>query len=157
VSGPVPIIRRAIAADSAAIADLWLRSWAVALPTVTRAHDDDDVRAYTRDVLVPNHATWVMVLQPHRPEAVVGFMVLGDGWIEQLYLEPDYFGRRLGGDFVELAKEQCPGGLQLWTFAVNAPARRFYARQGFVEVEETDGAGNEEREPDVRLVWHPQT
>jgi GNAT superfamily N-acetyltransferase len=98
-----------------------------------------------------------VVLEPHSPEAVVGFMVLGDGWIEQLYLEPEYIGRGLGADFVAFAKEQRPTGLQLWTFAVNASARRFYARQGFAEVEETDGATNEEREPDVRLVWHPQT
>jgi len=157
VARPVPLIRRAIPADAAAIANLWLRSWAAALPTVTRAHADDDVREYTRDVLVPTHETWVMVLEPLSQEALVGFMVLGDGWIEQLYLEPDYIGRGLGVDLVDLAKEQCPDGLQLWTFAVNAPARRFYGRQGFVEVEETDGAGNEERAPDVRLVWHPQT
>ena len=32
-------------------------------------------------------------------------------------------------------------------------AQRCYERQGFVAVERTDGAGNEEREPDVRLVW----
>ncbi len=150
-------MRRATAADAAGIADLWLRSWALALPTVTRAHDDDDVRAYTRDVLVPDHATWVMVLEPSSPEAVVGFMVLGDGWIEQLYLEPEHVGRRLGDHFVELAKIECPRGLQLWTFAVNAAARRFYARHGFVEVEQTAGAGNEEREADVRLVWRPPT
>jgi len=34
-------------------------------------------------------------------------------------------------------------------------ARRFYGREGFVEVEHTDGAGNEEGEPDVRLEWRP--
>ena len=157
MSRVVPIIRRATAADAATVADLWLRSWALALPTVTRAHDDDDVRAYTREVLLPNHATWVMVLGPDSPEAVVGFIVLGDGWIEQLYLEPDHVGRRLGDHFVELAKVECPGGLHVWTFAVNAAARRFYARHGFVEVEQTDGTGNEEREPDVRLVWRPPT
>ena len=32
-------------------------------------------------------------------------------------------------------------------------ARRFYAREGFVEVDWTDGAGNEEHEPDVRCRW----
>jgi hypothetical protein len=35
------------------------------------------------------------------------------------------------------------------------PARRFYERHGFVAVEHTDGAGNEEREPDVRFLWRP--
>ena len=31
--------------------------------------------------------------------------------------------------------------------------RAFYAREGFVEVDWTDGAGNEEHEPDVRCRW----
>ena len=31
----------------------------------------------------------------------------------------------------------------LWCFAENAAARAFYEAQGFVVVEETDGAGNE--------------
>jgi hypothetical protein len=43
----------------------------------------------------------------------------------------------------------------LWTFQVNGPARRFYERHGFVEVAQTDGSGNEEAEPDVRLEWTP--
>jgi hypothetical protein len=34
---------------------------------------------------------------------------------------------------------------------------RFYQRHGFVPVERTDGAGNEEREPDVRYQWRPVT
>ena len=38
---------------------------------------------------------------------------------------------------------------------MNEPARRFYRRHGFVEVGRTDGARNEEREPDVRLAWEP--
>jgi len=37
---------------------------------------------------------------------------------------------------------------------VNGPAQRLYERHGFVAVERTDGAGNEECEPDVRYVWH---
>lgn len=61
----------------------------------------------------------------------------------------------LGDRFVALAKQRRPDGLQLWTFQVNGPARRFYERHGFAAVEETDGAGNEEREPDVRYVWRP--
>jgi hypothetical protein len=43
--------------------------------------------------------------------------------------------------------------LQLWTFQRNAQVRRFYESRGFVLVEETDGAGNEEREPDARYLW----
>jgi hypothetical protein len=39
--------------------------------------------------------------------------------------------------------------LQLWTFQRNAPARRFYEASGFTLIQETDGARNEENEPDA--------
>jgi hypothetical protein len=43
--------------------------------------------------------------------------------------------------------------LHLWTFQRNAQARRFYEARGFALVEETDGAGNEEKEPDALYLW----
>ena len=58
--------------------------------------------------------------------------------------------------FVDRAKAAHPDGLQLWTFQANAPAQRFYERHGFHEVERTDGAGNEERSPDIRYRWQPE-
>ena len=39
--------------------------------------------------------------------------------------------------------------LQLWTFRRNAPARRFYEARGFALIQQTDGARNEEKEPDA--------
>jgi hypothetical protein len=36
---------------------------------------------------------------------------------------------------------------------VNVGARCFYERHGFTAVEMTDGAGNDERQPDVRYAW----
>ena len=73
--------------------------------------------------------------------------------VDQLYVDPPWIGRGLGRILVDHAKQRSAGGLELWTFQVNAAARRFYARQGFVEVDWTDGAGNEEHEPDVRCRW----
>jgi hypothetical protein len=43
--------------------------------------------------------------------------------------------------------------LQLWTFQRNLGARRFYEARGFELVEGTDGARNEEKEPDARYLW----
>lgn len=145
------VIRRATAADASAAADVYLRSFTAALPTVTRPRSDDEVRAYIRDIVVPLRATWVAVAE----EQVVGLMVLADDLLSQLYLDPDWRGRGIGDRFVALAKERSPQGLSLWTFQVNKPAHRFYERHGFVEAERTDGSGNEEREPDVRYVWRP--
>jgi GNAT superfamily N-acetyltransferase len=81
--------------------------------------------------------------------------VLGDEELDQLYVDPPWRGHGIGDRLVELAKQRRATGLELWTFQVNAPARRFYERHGFVEAERTDGTRNEEREPDVRYVWHP--
>ena len=145
------VIRRATAPDAAATADVYLRSFTVALPTVVRPRSDEEVRTYIRDVVVPSRETWVAVAE----EQIVGLMVLADDLLSQLYLAPDWRGRGLGDRFVALAKERSPRGLSLWTFQVNKPAHRFYERHGFVETERTDGSGNEEREPDVRYVWTP--
>ncbi|MFF7067775.1 GNAT family N-acetyltransferase [Streptomyces pseudovenezuelae] len=145
------VIRRATASDAAASADVYLRSFAAALPTVVRPRSDDEVHAYIRDVVVPSHETWVAVAE----EQVVGLMVLDGDLLSQLYLDPGWRGRGIGDRFVTLAKEHGPRGLSLWTFQVNKPAHRFYERHGFVEAERTDGSGNEEREPDVRYVWRP--
>ncbi|MFF2301810.1 GNAT family N-acetyltransferase [Streptomyces sp. NPDC058128] len=145
-------IRRAGDSDAAAAADVWLRSFDAALPTVRRAHDDDAVRGWFAHVVVPQSETWVAVAGE---TGVVGVLVLDGGDLEQLYLDPSWRGRGLGDRFVELAKRQRPEGLDLWTFQVNAPARRFYERHGFVEAERTDGQRNEEREPDIRYVWRP--
>lgn len=80
-------------------------------------------------------------------------MSLRDGSVEQLYLEPGWTGRGIGSVLIGLAKERRPAGLELWTFQVNAGARRFYERHGFRVAEITDGSANEERQPDVRYVW----
>ena len=145
-------LRRATDEDARAAADVWLRSFDAALLTVRRAHSDDEVRAWFAAVVVSRLETWVAVT----PEAkVTGVLVLDGSELDQLYLAPEHRGRGLGERCVDLAKERRPDGLSLWCFQVNAPARRFYERQGFVEVEQTDGARNEECEPDVRCRWIP--
>ncbi len=152
------VLRRAAAPDAAAAADVWLRSFAAALPTVVRPRSDDEVRAYFREHVVPSLETWVAQApqaEGATPDGIVGVMVLDGQWLSQLYLDPDRRGCGIGDRFVALAKERRPDGLSLWTFQVNGAARRFYERHGFVPAEWTDGARNEEREPDVRYVWRP--
>ncbi|MEV6117980.1 GNAT family N-acetyltransferase [Streptomyces sp. NPDC052109] len=146
------LLRRAVAQDARAAADVYLRSFDTALPTVVRPHTDDEVRAYIRDVVVPLRETWVAEAAGC---GIAGLMVLDGELLSQLYLDPEWRGRGIGDRFVALAKERSPGGLTLWTFQVNKPAHRFYERHGFTAVEFTDGSGNEEREPDVRYVWRP--
>lgn len=151
-----PKIREVRHTDAGDCAHVYLRSRAFALPTVPVAHEVREVRRWMADEVVGRTDMWVAEIDG----TVVGLMVLdhdrdGRGWIEHLYLDPAWVGRGLGDRFVGLAKERLPGGIEAWCFQVNDAALRFYTRLGFIEVERTDGAANEERAPDVRLAWRP--
>lgn len=147
--GRPPDVRPATPADAPTLGELYLRSRRHALPGVRSPHSDEDVRGWVADVLIPSGATTVATLG----EVPVGLLAGTDGWIDQLYVDPPWIGRGIGSLLLDVAKQRSPDGLMLWTFQVNASARRFYERHGFVEVERTDGSGNEEREPDARYAW----
>jgi GNAT superfamily N-acetyltransferase len=144
-------IRRAIAGDAAEVADVWLRSFgsAYAFPP---AHPDDDVRGWIRDLLIPGGTAWVA----EGGGRVLALLAVSAGWVDQLYVDPEAHGRGIGRALLDHAKALQPDGLQLWTFQANERARRFYVRNGFVEVELTDGSTTEERQADVRLEWRPR-
>jgi len=91
--------------------------------------------------------TWVAVNGEH----VIAVMVLLPGWIDHLYVDPEWTSTGIGSRLVEIAQAE-QDELTLWTFVSNVGARRFYERHGFVAVEATDG-DNEEGAPDVRYLW----
>lgn len=143
-----PVVREARVEDAGAIAEIWLDSFK-ATYAFPPAHPDEDVRAWVADGLLPETETWIAAVG----DTAVGFIAIGDGSVEQLYLSPAWTGRGIGSRLVLLAQARRPAGLELWTFQVNDGARRFYERHGFRAVELTDGSGNEEAQPDVRYVW----
>jgi hypothetical protein len=63
---------------------MWLRSFAAALPSVHRAHTDQQVPAWFRDTVLPTHEAWMATVE----DSVVGMMVLHGGELGQLYLDP---------------------------------------------------------------------
>lgn len=80
-------------------------------------------------------------------------MSLENGWIDQLYVDPEWSGQGIGSSLIRLAKERYPNELAVWTFESNIGARRFYERHGFHEAERTDGRDNEENTPALRYLW----
>lgn len=86
-------------------------------------------------------------------DQLVGFAVITRDWLHSLYVGPQHQGRGIGQVLLELVKAQRPGGFGLWVFAANESARGFYRRHGLLELEHTDGSGNDEGAPDVRMVW----
>jgi GNAT superfamily N-acetyltransferase len=142
--------------DTDAAAEVWWRSrHAVGSQLPPAIHSEANVRKWFADVLVPDGQTWV-ALDDGR---IVAVLTLDGDDLDQLYVDPDAVGQGIGSALVDLAKDLRPGGLALWTFQSNTRARAFYRRHGFAEVRRTDGAGNEDRAPDVRMVWgaHPES
>ena len=117
-----------------------------------RLHTDDETRAYFREVVLPREETWVAENADGR---IVGFASLSEHELEHLYVHPDAQGQGVGSALLERAQARRLGGFGFWVFQRNEGARRFYERHGCVLVELTDGAANEEREPDARYEWRP--
>jgi GNAT superfamily N-acetyltransferase len=115
--------------------------------------DDDDVGAWFASHVVCDTELWVA---EDRAGMLVGILVLDGRWLDQLYVEPTSTGRGIGEGLVKVAKRERPQGLQLWTFASNAGAQRFYERHGFVETGRTNG-DNEEGAPDILYVWRGES
>jgi putative acetyltransferase len=82
-----------------------------------------------------------------------GFAIVRDDWLTHLYVHPDEIGTGVGHALFAHVATLRPNGFQFWVFQQNHRARRFYEAHGAAAVEFTDGAGNEERTPDVRYEW----
>ncbi|MEM8850511.1 MAG: GNAT family N-acetyltransferase [Pseudomonadota bacterium] len=140
------MIRQATQADAPACAAI-LDAWIDATPWMPRIHPSDDVVRYFRKTVLPERRVWV-VGQP-----LSGFLALDEdaGDITALYLAETArgqgFGRRLLGAAKTVATQ-----LTLWTFVANTGAQRFYAANGFKQIDRTDG-DNEEGFPDLRYRW----
>lgn len=145
------ILRRATAADAAVVAEISTASRHAAMPTVRWAHTAEEDRAWVANVLLVQEEVWLAEAEG----VVAGFVALHEDWVSQLYLRPGWWRRGIGSALLDHAKGLRPGGLRLWCFQVNARGRAFYERHGFAVVRMTDGAGNEEREPDILYGWTP--
>ena len=83
---------------------------------------------------------------------LIGFIAFQENWIDHLYILPS-FQRRGDWDDLDSRRTGQAQELSLWTFQRNLVARRFYEQHGFLLVDETDGARNEENEPDALYTW----
>lgn len=149
---PELILRPATPADAGAVADIHLRARAAA-PMPAGIHSDAEVRDWLATRLDGSgDEVWVA----EAAGRVVAYARFTRTWLDDLYVDPDHAGQGIGSALLDLVKARHPDGFGLWVFESNTPAQAFYAARGLVERERTDGSGNEERAPDVRMEWAPE-
>ena len=140
----MPNIRRGRAEDAPICADI-LNRWIDETSWMPRVHDAEDVRRHYREFVFKTRKVWVA------EDPVAGYLCFDPECdeITSLYASPT--GAGTGKALLDHLKRR-QDSLSLWTFVANQRARAFYRREGFREVDQTEG-DNEEGLPDVLLTW----
>jgi ribosomal protein S18 acetylase RimI-like enzyme len=145
------VIRRATADDVDAIAELHERSFGT-LTFLPVLHTLEEHRAHFARVVADQEA-WVSEVGG----SILGYAAADDAMLNYLYVEPEAIGRGVGSALYRHVLERRPAGLTFWVFQQNVRARRFYERHGARPIRFTDGAGNEEKTPDVLYEAFPES
>jgi GNAT superfamily N-acetyltransferase len=147
------MLRGANPQDANAVASVLIESRKAFLSFAPSAHTEADVRNWVEHTLIPTNQVVVF----ESSEMVVGVLAVfkekAKSWVDQLYVLPGWTGHGIGSRLLNYAQAILPSPIHLYTFQENVGARRFYERKGYTAVEFSDGRGNEERCPDVLMVW----
>jgi len=144
-------IRPAGPDDAVEVADLYTAARVAAVPQMPPAvHTNAEDRDWVAGQLARDDVeVWVAELDGR----IAAYALVTPTWLNHLFVHPDHLGAGIGTVLLDLVKSLRPDGFALWVFESNEGARRFYRRHGLTELERTDGSGNEERSPDIRMAW----
>ncbi len=132
------------APDDAPVCAAIKNAWIDATGWMPRVHTRDSVEAHYRDVVYADREVYVT-----GAPADAYLALSEDHFVTSLSCAEPGSGR--GKTLLDYAKGLRPR-LALWTFVANTGARRFYLREGFRQVERSDG-DNEEGLPDILFAW----
>jgi ribosomal protein S18 acetylase RimI-like enzyme len=146
-------VRLGTTEEAHALADLYSDARRAAVPQMPPAmHTDEEHRGYyTRQLGQDEITVWVA----ESDAEPLGFAMCTPTFLDGLYVRPDLKGQGIGSLLLDVVEATHPDGYELWVFESNTGAQRLYERRGLVVVERTDGSGNEEKAPDLRMAWRP--
>ena len=139
--------------DFNAVTILWRVSREKAMPEFQRAkgHFFYEDQGYFQNHVLKDNQVWVVDVENYP----VAFMAMKDDFIDQLYVHPEYWRQGIGGLFLQHAHERSPEHIWLYTLQVNANARSFYEKNGFI-AEKFGVSPAPESEPDVEYHWRKE-
>jgi putative acetyltransferase len=144
------IIREYRSEDFDPVTILWRISREKSIPEfqLEKGHFFFEDRDYFQKQIVRNNQIWVVESRSYP----VGFMAMNKDFVDQLYIDPEHQRRGIGKSLLNLARELSPEHVWLYTLQVNAGAREFYEKNGFV-AEKFGISPPPESEPDVEYHW----
>ncbi len=114
-------------ADATACAKI-IRDWGKETPWMTKLDELTPMAAYWRRVF-ETEPVWVAEKQ----SCVVGFCVRTDDNVSALYVARQARNHGVGKRLLDFAKAD-RDWITVWAYELNVPARRFYRREGLVEI-----------------------
>jgi putative acetyltransferase len=134
--------------DEAASIDLWHRTWQQAYPQIDfTARLEWWRERWLRD-LVPKAS----IVVAEADGALTGFVTIdGDGYLDQLVVDPDHWGSDAARLLVGEAKRLSPSGITLLVNKDNTRAIRFYERNGFSHA--GDDVNPISGRPVLKMMW----
>ncbi len=142
-------LRTATIADAEAVTNIFLRSRKELVAKAPLVDSDEAIADWIESTLIPAERTTVALVKNN----IVGFISISQddkgSWIDHLYLNPDHINKKIGSYLLQIALDELPRPIKLYTFQCNQLARDFYEKWDFKAIEFTDGANNEEKCPDI--------
>ena len=137
--------------DFDAVTALWFNAMLVAIPDLMKrmGHTLEGSLDYFRNGILAENQLWVYELDG-KP---VAFLALKDDFIDRLYVAPEFHRRGIGQALLDHARTLYPYHLWLFTDQVNAMARSFYEKNGFIATR-FGVTPPPQSEPDVEYHWY---
>ncbi|MEG1615666.1 MAG: GNAT family N-acetyltransferase [Bacteroidales bacterium] len=120
------MIRKYIPEDATAVIDLWLKASAISHSFIEYDYWLKNADAM-KSVYLPMANTSVYVTEQGE---IAGFIALVGNLVAALFVSPTHQNCGIGSVLLREAKERFTS-LELYVYALNGPAIRFYTRNGF--------------------------
>ena len=134
--------------DETASIDLWHRTWQQAYPQIDFAARLDWWGERWRKDLVPKAS----IVVAEADGVLTGFVTIdGEGYLDQLVVDPAHWGSDAARLLVDEAKRLSPSGVTLLVNKDNARAIRFYERNGFAHA--GDDLNPTSGRPVLKMTW----
>lgn len=143
------VIRRFADGDLDQVVEIWYCSWAHTFPNLQHPQPIEQWKLRFQAEYIHQAETWVAV----RLDRIVGFVVVCDGAIAQLFVDTDFQRDGIGSALMNQAKRISPRSLKLTTLQQNQQARQFYEKHNFVAG--ASGINPRNGQPNIEYFWNP--